>query len=133
MGTDLRKAVLDGYPAKNVIGCDLFPAFFDLGHELWGDKASCCITFIQGDIFKIPSTPPASSPPTTQVTGLNDLIGKVDVLFMGSVFHLFDEDQQAELALKCAILVPRRKPGTLLFGRHSGLPLKGTEPSVYRK
>lgn len=132
MGTDLRKAVLDGYPAKNAVGCDLFPAFLDLGHKLWNDKDTSEITFIQGDIFAIPSGPPNPFATLSQVKGLNDLVEKVDVLFMGSVFHLFDENKQKEMAYKCAMLIPRRKVGTLVFGRHGGLVVKGTQPSIYK-
>lgn len=131
MGTDLRKAVLDGFPPERAIGVDLFPAFLDLGHKLWNDKDSCAIKFLPGDILKISDTPAMVTEGTlklSSVTQFNDLVGRVNYLFTGSVFHLFDEEKQAEMALKVATLVAR-KPGSIIFGRHAGADVKGFVPS----
>lgn len=135
MGTDLRKAVFDGFPAANAVGCDIFPAFLQLGHTLWNDKDACGIKFIQGDIFALPDTTSASpdSPlKLSEVASLEALQGRVDILFTGSVFHLFDEVQQAEMAQKAATLISR-SPGSLIFGRHGGKETKGFRRSSYRE
>lgn len=43
VGTDLRKAVFDGFPANRLIGVDLFPEFIETGYRLWQDRPSCGI------------------------------------------------------------------------------------------
>lgn len=129
MGTDLRKAVLDGFPSHRAVGVDLFHEFLDLGHQLWQDVSSCSIKFIPGDVFTLPAAAPI---PTTvdfdlsKISKLADLIGSVKYLFTGSVFHLFDEAKQAEMARKLVSLLARgSRPGSVIFGRHMGLEEKG--------
>ncbi|KAF8321249.1 hypothetical protein DL93DRAFT_2073051 [Clavulina sp. PMI_390] len=130
MGTDIRKAVLDGFPADYAVGADLFPAFIEAGYKLWQDKDTCRIKFVQGDIFKLPPTPIApSTVPLTSVAALEQLGGKVNYLYTGSVFHLFDEPEQAEMALRVAI-ISARQPGSIIFGRHRGAEVKGFSQSM---
>lgn len=128
MGTDVRKLVYDGYPAANVLGCDLRQEFLDYGHTLFGDRGRCAIRFFASDIFAVPYPPPADQPPSDialgSVTHLAQLRGRIDHFYTGALFHLFDEKTQYALALRVAALL-RRAPGAVVFGRHQGLEREG--------
>jgi hypothetical protein len=49
----------------------------------------------------------------------------VSVIHTSSLFHLFDEEKQANLAKRLASLLSP-EPGSVIFGSHGGLPSKGT-------
>ncbi|KZV63372.1 hypothetical protein PENSPDRAFT_669731 [Peniophora sp. CONT] len=138
MGTDVRKATYDGYPASQIVGCELIPEFLALGHKLYADEGTCPIRFIQCDVFALdlPSPiQPVKLPPTTsiaQVASLNDLIGRVAAIYTGALFHLFDESSQLALALRLAILIRSDKP-SIIFGRHQGLPQAGLMEDKFMK
>lgn len=138
MGADIRKAVFDGFPASQAIGCDIKDEFIQLGNNLWHefdshlkkDEESKGIRFITEDLFSIPD--PILSPSEDSFTALLDLSkiksiaelkGRVRYLFTHSVFHLFGEEKQAEMALKLGSLVSRRTDSatkSVIFGRHIG-------------
>lgn len=128
MGTDVRKLVWDGYPANNVMGCDLRQEFIDYGYKLYQDKDSCAIHFFPSDIFDVPYPFPADQAPTSvdvaNVKDLSQLHGAVTHCYTGALFHLFDEPTQYALALRVATLL-KRVPGAVVFGRHQGLPEAG--------
>ncbi|KZV67600.1 hypothetical protein PENSPDRAFT_635454 [Peniophora sp. CONT] len=124
MGTDVRKAAYDGYPASQIVGCELQSEFIRLGKKLYADEENTPIRFIQGDVLtlKLPSSVQSvvpSSTPVREVAALDDLLGRVAVLYTGALFHLFDESTQHALALRLALLARQDKP-TLIFGRHQG-------------
>lgn len=135
VGTDLRKLVCDGYPASNVIGCDLRQQYFDLGYELFGDADRCPIRFFGGNIFEFSDTATSvpdfgqgasQDPPNlTSVTNLSPLRGTLTHIYTGALFHLFNEETQYGLALRLAALL-KRTPGATVFGRHQGLEKAGT-------
>ncbi|PSR90483.1 hypothetical protein PHLCEN_2v4901 [Hermanssonia centrifuga] len=128
MGSDVRKLVADGYPASNVLGCDLRQEFIDCGHNFYNDSETCKIRFFTSDIFEVPYPFSAESALAftgiSQVTGLLQLREAVTHFYTGALFHLFDEATQYALALRVAMLL-KRKPGTVVFGRHQGLPEAG--------
>ncbi|EKM53219.1 uncharacterized protein PHACADRAFT_210914 [Phanerochaete carnosa HHB-10118-sp] len=129
MGTDVRKLVHDGYPASNVMGCDLRQEFIEHGYELYQDREQCAIHFFASDIFDVPYPFPADQAPagpldTGKVTEMKQLYGKVDHFYTGALFHLFDESTQYALALRVAQLI-KRSAGTIVFGRHQGLEEEG--------
>ncbi|KIP09354.1 hypothetical protein PHLGIDRAFT_12017 [Phlebiopsis gigantea 11061_1 CR5-6] len=129
MGTDVRKLVYDGYPASNVVGCDLRSEFIDFGHILYRDKGSCSIHFFAYDIFDVPypvptDVIPAADIPISALTTLSQLYGSVTHFYTGALFHLFDEPTQYALALRIATLL-KRAPGAVIFGRHQGLQEPG--------
>jgi len=121
VGTDLRKLVLDGYPAANVSGCDLRKTFFDIGFKLYEDEKTCSITFLTGDIFDLdvaPSQPPPGMA-LSDARDLSDLKGTLSHIYAGALFHLYDEDTQYALALRLISLL-KEGPGAIVFGRHQG-------------
>lgn len=106
-----------------------------MGHKLFKSTPETLpVPFIQSDAFTLPvqptpTTPPASLPPSLNTlvgTSLTPLTGYVSALHVSSVFHLFPEAQQRALALRIApLLSPVR--GSLIFGAHAGLSVKGTK------
>ncbi|VDC07017.1 unnamed protein product [Peniophora sp. CBMAI 1063] len=124
MGTDVRKAAYDGFPASQIVGCELQSEFIRLGKKLYGDAENTPIRFIQGDALalKLPTSAQSITPSTTpvrEVAALDDLLGRVAVVYAGALFHLFDESTQHALALRLALLARQDKPA-LIFGRHQG-------------
>lgn len=142
MGTDVRKLVLDGYPAANVAGCDLRSTFMDMGkNDLFLDADRCEITFFTADIFDVsPNSsaqvtngayPLASGGKTLRdalresnsdvgnASPITLLKGNLTHVYAGAFFHLFDEATQYSVALCLAALV-KNAPGTVIFGRHQG-------------
>ncbi|EKM53220.1 uncharacterized protein PHACADRAFT_197643 [Phanerochaete carnosa HHB-10118-sp] len=129
MGNEVRKLVCDGYPRTKVTGSDLRQEFIEHGYGLFQDKGQCTIHFFASDIFEMPYPFPADQAPAGpldigKVTEMKQLYGKVDHIYAGMFFHLFDESTQYALALRVALLL-KRKAGTVVFGRHQGLEEAG--------
>lgn len=121
VGTDVRKLVYDGYTAQNVYGCDLYQSYLDHGHDLYRDRTTCAITFFSDDVFELPYPPPPTKPLPAKVTSLSQLVGRVSHIYTGELFHLFNEEQQYQLALRLGSLV-KRAPGAVVYGRHWANP-----------
>lgn len=128
MGNDVRKLAFDGYPGSNILGTDIFPAYLDAGHLFYNDKDTCPIKFLRADIFECPVSfeqrEDAELAPLSQTKDLSQLRGSMTHVYTSSVFHLFDEATQYQLALRLASLL-KRVPGAIIFGRHQGLQEEG--------
>lgn len=140
LGHDLRQAVADGWPIENVIGFDLEQGFWDYGHELFKTTPETYpASFVAGDVFdplmiaprdpfyEEPSTP---RPELRSLTSLTPLQGFVTAIRASSFFHLFNEDQQLKAARQLATLLSPR-PGSIIFGRHRGMAVKGTRTDYH--
>ncbi|KAH7889087.1 hypothetical protein F5I97DRAFT_1803283 [Phlebopus sp. FC_14] len=136
VGTDIRKAVADGFPAERTIGSDLHPEFGQLGHKLFNTTPKTYPGhFIPGDIFDpamlsivepfkaAPSV--QEEPKLTSLTSLNPLQGRTSVIHAANFFHLFSEAKQWHLARGLAGLLSP-EPGSIICGSHWGLHEKGT-------
>ncbi|TFK40029.1 hypothetical protein BDQ12DRAFT_602419, partial [Crucibulum laeve] len=136
-GTDIRKAVADGWPIENVIGSDLRKEFWEYGHDLFkSSPTSFPATFVGGDVFELISprppfyTEPETSRPNLQdLSSLTPLQGHISAIHASYFFHLFSEEKQLELARRVATLLSAT-PGSVIFGCHVGLPQKGTKVAV---
>ncbi|CDO70895.1 hypothetical protein BN946_scf184829.g3 [Trametes cinnabarina] len=143
-GNDIRKAVFDGYPIGNVIGSDLHPEYWNLGHKLFKTTPETFpVPFVAGDAFDpahLEPVPPFYSPPDTPrpelatLTSLNPLRGHVSAIHASAFFHLFDEGEQFKLAQALAGLLSP-EPGSMLLGVHGGRHEKGyrTETGTRRR
>ncbi|OBZ78828.1 hypothetical protein A0H81_00367 [Grifola frondosa] len=136
-GNDVRKAIADGFPIRNVVASDLHPEFWELGHKLFRSTPETFpVPFVAGDAFNpahLQVVDPFYSPPDTpiptlsELTSLNPLHGHVSAIHASSFFHLFEEAQQLYLAKALAgLLSPER--GSIILGSHGGLPQKGLRP-----
>ena len=106
-----------------------------MGHKVFRSTPETFpVKFIPGDIFdqtflasgpvvteRIPNEP---SVDISTLTSLTPLRGKLSAIHASSFFHLFNEEQQAELARKLGSLLSP-EPGSIIFGAHSGRPEKG--------
>ena len=88
------------------------------------------VKFLAGDAFDdahLSLTTPilsGSLPPVASVNILTELRGRISVIHASALFHLFSEEKQFELGKRLAALLDPR-PGTVIFGSHGGMPVKG--------
>ncbi|KIJ60825.1 hypothetical protein HYDPIDRAFT_97879, partial [Hydnomerulius pinastri MD-312] len=135
VGTDIRKAVADGFPAERAIGSDLHPEFGELGHKLFRTTTeSFAGHFVPGDaldpamlsvVKPFDRAPDSPEPELSSLTSLNPLQGRVSAVHASNFFHLFSEDKQLHLARALAGLLSPQT-GSLICGGNWGLPEKGT-------
>jgi len=130
VGNDIRKAVLDGWPANNIVASDLRKGFWDIGHELFNSTPETFpVVFVEGNVFddnllSINSVNSESPSPLSNITTLSALVKRVSAIHASALFHLFPEDQQLSLARRLAALLIYQ-PGSIIFGQHNSLPVKG--------
>ncbi|TFK87017.1 hypothetical protein K466DRAFT_646102 [Polyporus arcularius HHB13444] len=134
VGNDIRKLVADGYPVDSVMAAGLMK-FLELGHKLFNTTPQTYpIPFLAGDALDFAFlevshpfyTKPYSLPPQlSELTSLSALHGHVSAVSVCSVFHVFDEAGQLQLARAIAGLLSP-EPGSMVIGIHSGRPEKGT-------
>lgn len=134
VGTDVRNLVQDGYPASQVLGTDLRREYIDTGlNDLYRDADTCPIHFFSSDIFEVPLLSSAkSTTPLHKITKLEQLVERVNHIYTGALFHLFDERTQFAIALRVGTLL-NRKEGGVIFGRHQGREAEGVIPDVMER
>ncbi|KAE9411498.1 hypothetical protein BT96DRAFT_15080 [Gymnopus androsaceus JB14] len=129
-GVDVRKAIVDGFPAQNIIASDLCPEFWEFGHALFqSTPSSFPVAFVPGDIFDdsfIDLNGPTCTgdSPLNTVKSLHELTGRINAIHVSRLFHLFTERQQLELAHRLAKLLSP-SPGSMIFGQHRGSDVPG--------
>ena len=88
------------------------------------------VKFLAGDAFDdahlslTAPIPCGSPPPVASVNTPTELRGHVSVVHTSALFHLFNEEKQFELGKRMAALLDPR-PGSIILGAHSGMPVKG--------
>ncbi|KAA1073646.1 hypothetical protein PGT21_019962 [Puccinia graminis f. sp. tritici] len=127
-GIDLRQVVHTGMKPENVMGTDLIDDWAKIGNKLFNGKG--VVPFVKGDIFcnsfldrLTPPSPSAINSNFVQLNelrSLNPLKQKVRFITCNSVFHLFDEERQTELAHRLASLLNNQMSGSTIFGTHVG-------------
>jgi hypothetical protein len=117
VGTDVREFLLDGGDANGsnrIVAVDLLQDFMDLGQKLFKGPTEG-IEFRTANILDIADT------------RLDDVKGKVHILYTGAVFHLFSETDQRTMAEVIATLLSRDGE-VIAFGAHRGASKKGERP-----
>lgn len=139
MGVDLRKIIQDGWPISQTIGTDLQPAFWDLGHKLFRTTPETYpVKFLAGsaldDAQFCPTAPipPHPLPSVASVKTLTELRGHFSVIYAGSLFDVLGEGEQVELGKRLAALLDPR-PGSIIFGSHTGAPSGGQRNEMFPK
>jgi hypothetical protein len=66
------------------------------------------------------------------VNTLTELRGHISVIHASALFHLFGEEKQFELGKRLAALLDPR-PGSIIFGSHGAMPVKGQSQSFFLK
>ena len=113
--------VADGVPAENLIGTDIHGKYFACGYDLFNDKETLNSLFLAADIFNKDSV-------------LEQLHGKIDIVWLGSFLHLFNWSGQVE-ALKHIMKLLKPSPDGLIVGRLMGNTTAGefAHPSAPQK
>eukprot|EP01119_Soliformovum_irregulare_P021855 TRINITY_DN7354_c0_g1_i2.p2 TRINITY_DN7354_c0_g1~~TRINITY_DN7354_c0_g1_i2.p2 ORF type:complete len:179 (+),score=35.19 TRINITY_DN7354_c0_g1_i2:323-859(+) len=102
-GTDIRMMISQGLATpENIRGIDLEQGFIDLGFDLFEDRDRLQKCFTVGTILG---------------DGLPYEKEEFDVIYCGSVFHLFNEEDGIKLAQN---ILPCLKKGGILYGRTVG-------------
>jgi SAM-dependent methyltransferase len=117
-GQDIRALAVDGALSQNLYGSDLYQEFWELGYALFNDKDRLHSPFIQVDLLSADGGLPG---------GLKELKGKVDVLYAGSLLHLFDYEEQVKV---CELIIELLRPvkDSVVLGRQVGNVVAGETP-----
>jgi SAM-dependent methyltransferase len=110
LGQDIRKLLFDVSislpPPKHLVerafGADLLPEFIDAGYGLFRDED----TFPRKQFIT-----PVDVFDTSERNALSVLDGRVSMLHVGAVFHLFDLEKQRDVARRCLRLLRREGVG----------------------
>ena len=105
-GQDLRKLAHDGAPASSLYGAELESQYLELGYELFLDRDTLKANFIVADIFD-------------EHGPLQDLDGKMSIVYIGLFLHLFDLDEQQRICERIVRLLKNEK-GVLVLGTQVG-------------
>jgi hypothetical protein len=104
LSQDLRKLIHDGAPASACYGADIIPAYIDGGYALFNDadrlprsQFLCPIDIFDVDVESDKSL----------LSSKSGLRGKVDIIHVTAVFHLFSLAQQKIVAAQCLRLLRR--------------------------
>lgn len=108
IGQDVRKLLLDGAPVSKIYGSDLLPEFIEIGYELFRDVS----TFPRDHFIA-----PADAFDETSNNALAEFDGKVSILHISAVFHLFGIEDQRKLARRCLKLLSPKKKCLVLGGQ----------------
>ena len=100
MAQDLRRLAVDGAPTNNMYASDIVTDFWNIRYDLFRDRETMKAQFVQADLLE----------PTS---ALDVLDGKVDVVYLGSLLHLFGWNQQGQA---CKRIVRLSKVGTVVVG-----------------
>ncbi|KAL0956041.1 hypothetical protein HGRIS_002213 [Hohenbuehelia grisea] len=132
LGTDVRKAAVDGWPIEYIIGSDLRRGYWVLGHELFNTvPESFPATFLEGDLLEAVETTDGKPQSDLLPAYLSEVIleGGASVIHASALFHLFNEQQQ-RLAAARLLRTLSCKPGSMILGAHVGLPKIGYQDST---
>jgi SAM-dependent methyltransferase len=103
---DLRKLAHDGAPASSLYGAELESRYLELGYELFLDRETFRANFIVADIFD-------------EQGPLEELDGKMDIVYIGLFLHLFDLEEQQRICERIVRLLKNKK-GALVLGTQVG-------------
>lgn len=159
-GNDVRKAVDDGFPLRNIVASDLRVEYWNFGHDLFkSTRSTFPVTFIPGDVLDpsfISTQAPLHTTLTTPVPlqsifqpdldtpkSLDPLRGHLSAIHTSAFFHLFNREEQLLIAKKLASLLSPL-PGSTIFGSHlgfsepheeveNGISLFGHSPESWKK
>ncbi|KAJ9610231.1 hypothetical protein H2200_005008 [Cladophialophora chaetospira] len=113
LGQDIRKLIFDGGDPSRIHGADLRPEFIDTGYELFQDEDK----FPRSEHFVAPADVFDFS---TESELSKRYDGKVGILHTTAVFHLFNWDEQVQMAKRCLQLMTPKLGKVLICGGQVG-------------
>lgn len=108
LNQDIRKLIHDGVPPCTVAGAELSATFIELGYELFRDRPET-VEMVQGNVLAR----------IGEETPLAQFKGKLRVVQLGMILHLFSWDEQITAFLN-AISLLRDEKGVLVIGQATG-------------
>ncbi|KAK0619515.1 hypothetical protein B0T14DRAFT_537291 [Immersiella caudata] len=107
-GQVIRQLIFDG------------PGFLDLGYDLFRDRSEekSRATYIAGDMLREDDAP------------LDELTGKIDIIYAAFFFHLFEREGQLKAAKRMVRFLRAGNPDVMIFGRNGGPKVEGWEKYV---
>ena len=103
-GQDLRHLAADGAPTDKMYASDIVPQLWDISYDLYRDVGFMKARFILADVLD-------------SISPSNELRGKMDIILVNQVFHLFDWEGQVKAGKN---LVALSRAGTWLIGYQIG-------------
>lgn len=104
MGQDLRRLAADGAPTEKMYATDIESDFWEVGYDLFRDRGTLKAQFIKADVLD-------------QESALNRLDDRADVVYAGSLLHLFGWEKQVQA---CKRIVRMSKSGAMALGCQMG-------------
>lgn len=117
VGQEVRYLASQGIPTRQLHGSDLEPSFIDIGFRLFRDRDALAGNFVTGDLLAPPDV-------YHQCPLAKTLDGKIDVIWAGSLFHMWDYEDQVLVATRLVDLC-REKGGVMIAGSQLGSLLGG--------
>jgi len=120
LGLVVRHLIAEGVPSERLYGTDLQPRFLDLGYDLFRDRdaAKSRATFVAGDML------------VGNDAMLEELTGRVDIIYASYFFHLFEREDQIKAAKRMVTFLRPGNPRSLIFGVNGGPKIEGWEKYV---
>ena len=91
-GQDLRHLAADGAPTDKMYASDIVPQLWDISYDLYRDVSHMKARFILADALD-------------SVSPLHELRGKMDIILVNQVLHLFDWEGQVKAGKKPGCVV----------------------------
>ncbi|XP_044719095.1 methyltransferase domain-containing protein [Hirsutella rhossiliensis] len=113
VGQVLRQLRAAGVQGPRLFGTDVQPRFVDIGYDLFRDRDRLGASFVIGDMV---------DPDDNR---LDQLRGKVTIIYAGSFFHLFNWTQQLFIGKRLVSFLKPRTRNALIYGRHVGTTKPG--------
>jgi ubiquinone/menaquinone biosynthesis C-methylase UbiE len=120
LGHVVRQLIAEGVSSERLYGTDLQPRFLDLGYELFRDRnrSKNRATFVAGDML------------LENDARLEELTGKVDIIYASAFFHLFEREAQIKTAKRMVRFLRPENQKAMIFGRNEGPKIVGWEKYV---
>lgn len=117
LGQIIRYLVAQGVSGERLFGTDLQSRFIDLGYDLFRDKKFITAEFVCGDMLDDDAR-------------LEQLNGKVDIIYAESFFHLFEYYDQKKAAKRMVGFFKKDSRDPIIFGRNGGKKIPGWEKYI---
>ncbi|KAI0861121.1 hypothetical protein F4860DRAFT_476913 [Xylaria cubensis] len=118
LGHVVRQLNAEGVPSERLYGTDLQASFLDLGYDLFRDRDSTRATFIAGDMIR------------EEEPRLEELIGKIDIIYASAFFHLFEYEDQIKAGKWMVQFLRPENQNAIIFGNNGGPKIVGWEKYV---
>lgn len=110
----IRYLITAGVPSERLYGTDIQPAFLNLGKKLFCDGDKSKATFVPGDMLN------------GNDGRLDELNGKVDIIYASAFFHLFEKHDQVKAAKRMIRFLKPDNTRAMIFGRNEGKKTEGS-------